>query len=253
MKPEEAVTSTHDGKDRTDRPGGRRASRRSCGSLTAALAAFLMLCCFLGAVAPAGAASDQDSAQALLTRLALQQNELTAAAGAPNAWFGYSVALCEETALVGAPHHDTPGQTAAGAAYVFTRSGGSWTQQAMLTAADGAAGDHFSHSVALFGETALIGAPRHEVAGQADAGAAYVFTRSGGSWTQQAMLTAADGAAGDELRPRARPGWRNGAGRRAASRHRSAGGRRRRRLRLHRLRRLVGAAGRADRRRRRRR
>ena len=65
--------STHDGKDRTDRPGGRRAPRPRRGSLRAALAALLMLCCLLGAVAPAGAASDHDSAQALLARLALHK------------------------------------------------------------------------------------------------------------------------------------------------------------------------------------
>ena len=66
---------------------------------------------------------------------------------------------------------------------MFTRSGGVWTQQAQLTAADGAADDYFGCSVALSGDTALVGAPDDDVGGNADAGAAYVFTRSGGVWT----------------------------------------------------------------------
>ena len=173
--------------------GRSRGARR--GPLAAALTALLMLGCLLGLAATASAAPLDSSAEALLARLALQQSELTAAAGAAADIFGSSVAISGDTALVGAPLHDTAGAADAGAAYVFVRSAGSWTQQAKLTAADGAAHDSFGYSVALSGDTALVGASRHDTAGLADAGAAYVFTRSGGSWTQQAQLTA--GAAGD--------------------------------------------------------
>ena len=70
-------------------------------------------------------------------------------------------------------------------------------QQAELTASDAAAGDEFGSSVALSGDTALVGADGKTVGGNNDAGAAYVFTRSGTSWTQQAELTASDAAAYD--------------------------------------------------------
>jgi hypothetical protein len=63
----------------------------------------------------------------------------------------------------------------AGTAYVFVRSGTTWTQQAELTASDGAEDDNFGSSVALSGGTALVGAPNHKSAGRPEAGAAYVF------------------------------------------------------------------------------
>jgi hypothetical protein len=84
-----------------------------------------------------------------------------------------------------------------GSAYVFTRSGNTWTQEAKLTAGDGAAADQFGYSVALDGDTALIGAYADNVGANRDQGSAYVFTRSGTAWTQQVKLTAGDGAAGD--------------------------------------------------------
>ncbi len=116
--------------------------------------------------------------------------------------FGYSVALSANgsTALVGAQGGTGPVDTQVpGAAYVFTRSGSTWSQQAMLTASDRAVGDHFGISVALAdnGSTALIGAYVDDVGVNANQGSAYVFTRSGSTWSQQTMLTAADGAAND--------------------------------------------------------
>ena len=84
-----------------------------------------------------------------------------------------------------------------GSAYVFTRSGTTWSQQAKLTAADGAAWDWFGHSVALSGDTAVVGAPSDDVGANEYQGSAYVFTRSGTTWSQQAKLTAADGARED--------------------------------------------------------
>ncbi len=120
-----------------------------------------------------------------------QQAKLTAADGAANDRFGWSVAVSGGTALVGAPDKNS----GAGAAYMFVRSGTSWSQQAELTASDGAASDYFGYAVALNGSTALIGANGKD----GSAGAAYVFVRSGTSWSQQAELTAADGAANDNF------------------------------------------------------
>ena len=74
-------------------------------------------------------------------------------------------------------------------------SGNTWTQQAELTASDGAASDDFGYSVAVSGTTAVVGAwGRHSATG-----AAYVFGESANTWTQQAELTASDGAASDDF------------------------------------------------------
>ena len=77
-----------------------------------------------------------------------------------------------------------------------------FVQEAKLTASDGAAGDDFGYSVAISGNTVVVGAPYATVGGNADQGAAYVFTESGSGWanmTQTAKLTASDGAAGDDF------------------------------------------------------
>jgi hypothetical protein len=128
-----------------------------------------------------------------------QQAKLTAADGKPGDEFGYSVALAGDTVVVtaNADDDDVKG-TDSGSAYVFTRSGAIWSQQAKLTAADGAAGDLFGVRSAVYGDTALIGARFTDDSGD-DSGSAYVFTRSGAVWSQQAKLTAADGAAGDDF------------------------------------------------------
>jgi hypothetical protein len=127
------------------------------------------------------------------------QQALVADDAAPSDDFGGSVALSKDTAVVGAPWHDTGGKSDAGAAYVFVRSAGMWTRQLPdLHAGDAAIQDELGFSVALSGNTAVIGAPRHDSGGKADAGAAYVFLRSSGTWGQQAQLTADDGNAQDE-------------------------------------------------------
>ncbi|MBI2441929.1 MAG: hypothetical protein HYV35_11240 [Lentisphaerae bacterium] len=132
-----------------------------------------------------------------------EQEKLIVADGASYDYLGIAVALSSNgnTALVGAHGVNMPGKNDQGAAYVFTRSGTTWTQQEKLTAADGDANDEFGSAVALSGDgdTALIGASQADVSGDNDQGAAYVFTRSGSTWTQQQKLTVVDGAAYDYL------------------------------------------------------
>ncbi|MCA9511993.1 MAG: FG-GAP repeat protein [Myxococcales bacterium] len=126
-----------------------------------------------------------------------QQQKLVAADAAAGDQAGFSVAVSGDTAVVGAFADDDAG-TSSGSAYVFVRSGATWTQQQKLVAADAGAGDEFGCAVAISGDTIVVGARGDDDAGSA-AGAAYVFTRSGSTWTQQQKLLASDGAAGDEL------------------------------------------------------
>ncbi|HEX3482877.1 MAG TPA: hypothetical protein VHT91_48040 [Kofleriaceae bacterium] len=127
-----------------------------------------------------------------------QQTKLTAADGAGNENFGTSVAVEGDTALVGAIFASDAGSSDFGAVYVFVRSGTTWTQQAKLVPPDGVADDQFGTSIALSGDTAVIGAVHHSAGGDRS-GAAYVFVRSGATWVLQAQLTAADGADNDQL------------------------------------------------------
>jgi hypothetical protein len=125
----------------------------------------------------------------------VRQAELTAGDGLPGDWFGTSVALSADgaTALVGADGHNN----ATGAAYLFLRSGTSWSRKAELVAPDHSLYDHFGHSVVLSadGGTALVGAPGHAF----NTGVAYLFARGGTSWARQAELAAPGGAQGDDF------------------------------------------------------
>ncbi len=126
-----------------------------------------------------------------------QISELTASDGSANDQFSYSVAVSGTTAIVGDPGHTVGSNAAQGAAYVFSLSGGVWTQTAELTASDGAADDEFGISAAISGTTAVVGAIGHEVSGHTYQGAAYVFSLSGGTGTQTGELISSDGASGD--------------------------------------------------------
>ena len=120
---------------------------------------------------------------------------VTAADGAADDNLGRAVSLSGDgnTALVGAPYDDTPGGMNAGSAYVFVRSGTNWSQQAKLTASDGAVADSFGYAVCLSsdGATALMGA-KNDITPTGVTGSAYAFVRNGTIWSQQAKLTAMD-------------------------------------------------------------
>jgi hypothetical protein len=108
-------------------------------------------------------------------------------------FFGSTVAADGTTAVVAAEYALVGSNYGQGAAYVYGLSGGTWTQQAKLTADDGAADDDFGRSVAVSGSTAFVGAPYAVIDGNGFQGAAYVF--GGGDWRQQQKLVASDGAA----------------------------------------------------------
>jgi FG-GAP repeat protein len=122
-----------------------------------------------------------------------EQVKLTAGEAAADDFFGWSVSVSGDTAVVGARF-----DAAAGSAYVFVRSGTTWTEQQELTASDAAAGDEFGYSVAVSGNTAVVGAIGNDDVG-GSSGSAYVFVRSGTTWTEQDKLTASDAAAGDQF------------------------------------------------------
>ena len=119
----------------------------------------------------------------------VQQAKVTADDGAAKDSLGFSIANNGDTVVVGAPEAKIAANKEQGAAYVFVRTAGAWTQQQKLTANDGAAGDNFGWSVAVSGDTIVVGARNANVGDNDREGTAYVFVRSGGVWTQQAKLT----------------------------------------------------------------
>lgn len=126
-----------------------------------------------------------------------QQAKLTAEDAGAASQFGNTVALDDHTAVIGA-YSDATNGSESGAAYVFVRDGTSWSQQEKLTADDTTEGDRFGFSVALDGDTLVVGAPRDDDS-FSNSGAAYVFVRNGGSWSQEAKLNANDAAEEDEF------------------------------------------------------
>jgi hypothetical protein len=135
--------------------------------------------------------------------------------------FGRSVAISGETLIVGAPNEDSNATGVnglqsnnsagnAGAAYVYVRNGSSWLTQAYLKASNTEANDEFGYSVALYGDTAVVGAVNEDsnavgINGlqsnnsQSNAGAAYVFTRSANAWSQQAYVKPSNTDNGDQF------------------------------------------------------
>jgi len=133
--------------------------------------------------------------------------------------FGQSVAISGDTVVVGAiweassatgVNGDQTDNSAAqaGAAYVFVRNGTTWSQQAYLKASNTDAGDYFGNSVAISGDTVIVGSP-YEASNakgingnQSDnsasqAGASYIFVRNGTTWSQQAYVKASNTDPGD--------------------------------------------------------
>ena len=119
-----------------------------------------------------------------------EQAKLLGSNATAEAVFGWSVCLSGDTALVGAWEDDTTAPSA-GAAYVFTRSNDTWTQQAQLLASDGGCAEYFGMAVSLSGDIALIGTPGDHINGSYS-GSAYLFRRQGTLWTEEARLIPSD-------------------------------------------------------------
>lgn len=132
------------------------------------------------------------------TSWAQQAILVDSATGAAFDAFANSVALSGDTIVVGAPYRSYGTHYSQGQVYVYVRSGTAWSQQALLVdAAAGEMNDTFGQAVALDGDTVLVGAPGKGVATHVHQGQAYVYARTGISWTQQAVLV--DTAAGTDF------------------------------------------------------
>ncbi len=154
-----------------------------------------------GAIAIVGAYLDDDRGSAYLFDISdpaspIQIAKLVSDDAAASDWFGYSLAISGSTAIVGAPQDDDNGSNS-GSAYLFDISDpASVTQIAKLLPDDGAAGDLFGYSVAISGDSAMVGAWQDADNGFSS-GSAYLFDATTGR--QAAKLLPNDGALGDEF------------------------------------------------------
>ncbi len=132
-----------------------------------------------------------------------EETELFAENLAHKDQFGYSVAIEGDTILVGAPRHDD-GEADSGAAYVFRRNAGTWLQEDKFTGSGLFEKAYFGTSVALSGNTAVVGAYRNDLFAAdnsvvEDTGSAYVFRFDGSIWPEEEKLIPADAVGGEEF------------------------------------------------------
>jgi hypothetical protein len=150
-----------------------------------------------------------------------QEAYLKASNTAGTNYFGIDIAIDADTIVIGAHGEDSDstgvngddtnsGANNSGAAYVFKRSGTTWTQEAYLKASNAEADDNFGVGVAVSGDTIVVGS-RYESSSatgvngddtdnsSSDSGAAYVFKRSGTTWTQEAYLKASNTASDERF------------------------------------------------------
>lgn len=127
-----------------------------------------------------------------------RQQRLTPSDGGTPKSFGGSVAISGNTVIIGAEGDRPTPNNQQGAAYIFVSDGTTWTQQQKLTATDAGTSSRFGFSVAIMGDTAIVGKHRHATV-PFNQGFAFVFQRSGTAWTLQETLTASDGVTGDQF------------------------------------------------------
>ncbi|MEM8485969.1 MAG: choice-of-anchor D domain-containing protein [Bacteroidota bacterium] len=112
--------------------------------------------------------------------------------GDVESYFGSTVSVLGDYAIVGA---EGQRDTEPGAAYIYKRSGDTWVQELRISSLDGEAGDRFGSAVDISSTHAIVGAWSDDN----EAGAAYIFVKSGSAWIQQAKLIATDREAGDRF------------------------------------------------------
>jgi len=122
-----------------------------------------------------------------------QTEKIVADSGGPGDAFAFSLAATP-THMVAGANGVGGGQ---GAAFVFADQGGSFEQEALLVANDGAAGDDLGYAIAILDSTLIVGADRAAIHSNTQQGAAYVFAESNGAWAQTRKLIASDGQANE--------------------------------------------------------
>ena len=118
-----------------------------------------------------------------------QKQILVSSDGAPDDYFGSSVAIYNNYTIVGAYYTDN----AIGSAYIFEQVNGTWNQMAKLVADDRTQGDTFGYRVNIYNNYAIVGAPQDDI-NYSRQGSAYIFEQVDGTWNQMAKLVADDGA-----------------------------------------------------------
>ena len=121
-----------------------------------------------------------------------EQAKLTASDGNDGDFFGLSVSIYGDYAIIGACYSDDKDPNS-GSAYIFRRDGEIWSEQTKLTASDGNEDSRFGNSVSIDGDNAIIGAYADDDNGYGS-GSAYIFKRDGETWIEEGKLTASDGA-----------------------------------------------------------
>jgi len=121
----------------------------------------------------------------------IQQAKLLASDGYNSDFFGRSVSIDGDYAIIGA-YQDYDNGSDSGSAYIFTRDVTDWIQQAKLLPSDGYGRDHFGYSVSINSECAIVGAFQDDDNGLSS-GSAYIFKRDGTVWSEQDKLLASDG------------------------------------------------------------
>jgi hypothetical protein len=117
--------------------------------------------------------------------------------GALGRRFGHAVAVSGNTLAIGAPKENEGAFTTAGAVYVYTGAGASWTQQARLVAGDLGSDDELGAAVDIDGDILIAGGSRDDKVVGNDAGSAYIFTRNGTAWSQSAKLLSSGATTGN--------------------------------------------------------
>ena len=136
---------------------------------------------------------------ALAAQFALE-TKLTASDAAAGDVFGArasNTSLDGNTAIIGAYLDDDAGNSS-GSAYVFVKDETGWSEQAKLTASDAAANDLFGQAVSIASSTVAIGSYFDDDLGS-HSGSAYIFRRSGTTWSEEAKLLPGDGAEADQF------------------------------------------------------
>ena len=140
---------------------------------------------------PAAAVLALGGASASLSQTVCETAHVAALDGGVFQSFGWAVDVSGDIALVGAIE-DSENGNGAGAAYIFQFDGASWVQTQKLLASDSHIGDSFGFSVAIDGDTAMIGALQHLHVNSGN-GSVYVFRRQGSTWIEEQELLASDG------------------------------------------------------------